>query len=241
MAEYLVDQGTEMIRDIREAIRKRATENGRTMPALVIYDNHAARPLYGLVFSFPKLFPKIMDLAAPSLYVQGDAQRVHDTVRRNYALLRSRVILPWLSAGTYGHFQPYKVEGIVLESLLNGSRGMEYYCFSDFNSPLYFYHHAQALALVAPYEQLLKHGDVRDASCDDTQVAVSAWGAQTEALVLVGNYRRTSPATATVTLPFARVTAIRNVRTGAQPAPARSIMVRVSDKEPALFYVQGSN
>jgi hypothetical protein len=241
MAEYLADQGTGMIRDIREAIQKRAAENGRTMPALVIYDNHAARPLYGLVFSFPKLFPKIIDLAAPSLYVQGDAQRVHDTVRQNYALLRSRVIIPWLSAGTYGHFEPYKVEGIVLESLLNGSMGIEYYCFSDFNSPLYFYHHARALALAAPYEQLLKNGDVRDASSSDAQMAVSAWGSQSEALVLVGNYQRTSPAAATVTLPFTKVTSIRNVRTGEQLAPGRSIMVRVSDKEPALFDVKGSN
>jgi hypothetical protein len=151
------------------------------------------------------------------------------------------VILPWLSTGTYGHFEPYKVEGIVLESLLNGSRGMEYYCFSDFNSPLYFYHHARALALVAPYEQLLKNGDLRDASSSDAQMSVSAWGSQTEALVLVGNYHRTSPARATVTLPFASVTAIRNVRTGAQLAPGRSIMVSVPDKEPALFYVKGGN
>jgi hypothetical protein len=241
MAEYLVDQGTEMIRDIREAIQKRATENGRPMPVLAIYDNHAARPLYGLVFSFPKLFPKIIALAAPSLYVQGDAQRVHDTVRQNYALLRSRVILPWLSTGTYGHFEPYKVEGIVLESLLNGSMGIDYYCFSDFNSPLYFYHHARALALVAPYEQLLKKGDLRDVSCSDAQMTLSAWGSHTEVLVLVGNYHRTSAAVATVTLPFASVTSIRNVRTGEQLAPARSIMVSVSDKEPALFYVKGNN
>jgi len=72
-------------------------------------------------------------------------------------------------------------------------------------------------------------------------MSVSAWGSQTEALVLVGNYHRTSPARATVTLPFASVTAIRNVRTGAQLAPGRSIMVSVPDKEPALFYVKGGN
>ena len=111
MAEYLVDRGTELIRDIREAIQKRATENGRPMPVLAIYDNHAARPLYGLVFSFPKLFPKIIDLAGPSLYVQGDAQRVHDTVRQNYALLRSRVILPWLSTGTLRTFRALQGRG----------------------------------------------------------------------------------------------------------------------------------
>ena len=103
------------------------------------------------------------------------------------------------------------------------------------------YHHAHALALAAPYEQLLKKGDLRDASCSDAQMTVSAWGSQTEALVLVGNYHRTSAAAATVTLPFASVTSIRNVRTGEQLAPAQRIMVSVSDKEPALFYVKGSN
>ena len=41
------------------------------MPLLAIYNNHAARPLYGLVFSFPKLFPKIIDLAGPSLVRAG--------------------------------------------------------------------------------------------------------------------------------------------------------------------------
>jgi hypothetical protein len=239
MAEYLVDRGTELVRDIREAIQKRATENGRPMPVLAIYNNHAARPLYGLVFSFPKLFPKIIDLAGPSLYVQGDAQRVHDTVRENYMLLRSRVILPWLTTGCYGKFEPYKVEGLVLESLLNGSMGITYYDFIDFDSPMYYYYHARALALVAPYEQLLKNGDLRDASCNDAQIAVSAWGSRTEALVLVGNYHRTSAAPATVILPFANVTSIRNARTGEQRTPGRRISVNVSDKEPALFYVTG--
>lgn len=89
--------------------------------------------------------------------MQGRAQLVADRIRFDYDAMQSRQIIPWLSAGTYGEYDPPMTEPMVLESILNGARGVTYYKFDDFD-PMDFYYHSKALASLAPFETLLQAG-----------------------------------------------------------------------------------
>ena len=66
-------------------------------------------------------------------------------LRADHEALQNREIIPWLTAGTYGEFASPLMEPMVLETILNGARGLTYYEFRDFD-PLDFYYHARALA-----------------------------------------------------------------------------------------------
>src|SRR5690606_29901962 len=97
------------------------------------------------------------DIAMPSLYVQGRSELVAERVRYDYDQMQNRQIIPWLTAGTYGEFDPKLIEPMVLESILNGSRGVTYFFFGDFD-PMDYYYHSKAIKALQPYENLLNSG-----------------------------------------------------------------------------------
>lgn len=237
---FLTKQGTEMIRDMGRQIEARATALGVPVPHIATYNNHAARPIYHKVFDFNKLYPSLLVSAQPSLYVKGDATIVHRTIRDNYQALGSRNIIPWLSTGTYGEHEPYKVEAMVLESVLNGASGITYYCFSDFDTPMDFYYHAKALAHIAPYQKLLTDGRPTELKTDNEALFVSGYRHGGELLVLVGNYQNTPRTKARITLPFSGTAEIRDVRKNTA-LPAGSVLeVNVPAQQIALIYVRAA-
>ena len=237
--ELLTDFGTEMIRDMGTAIRTRAERLGLARPHIATYNNHAARPVYHLVFDFHKLYPDHLDSAQPSLYVKGNAVLVHNTIRGNYRALGRRNIIPWLSTGTYGEHEPYKVEAMILESLLNGACGITYYCFRDFDTPMDFYYHAKALAHIAPFQGLLKNGKPVELEADNDTLFISGYRHAGAMLVLVGNYQNSPRTTTTVQLPFDTVTAVHDVRRNEQRPAALPLRVDVPPQEIVLLHVSG--
>jgi len=238
--DFLTDLGTEMIRDMDQAIRTRAERLGLPVPHIATYNNHAARPVYHKVFDFGKLYPSLLKSAQPSLYVKGDATLVHNTIRDNYRALGNRDIIPWLSTGTYGEHEPYKVEAMILESLLNGASGITYYCFSDFDTPMDFYYHAKALAHIAPYESLLTNGRPIQLKTDNDALFFSAYQHNGELLILIGNYQNTPRTKATITLPFRAVTEVTEVRQNTHMPGSSKLEVVVPTQEIRLIHVQGS-
>lgn len=238
--DFLTDLGNEMIRDMDQAIRTRAERLDLPAPHIATYNNHAARPVYHKVFDFRKLYPSLLESAQPSLYVKGDAVQVHNTIRDNCRVLGNRDIIPWLSTGTYGEHEPYKVEAMILESLLNGASGITYYCFSDFDTPMDFYYHAKALAHIAPYEKLLTNGRPIQLKTDNDALFFSGYQDNSELLILVGNYQNTPRTNATITLPFRAVTEVSEVRQNTHLSPSSKLELDVPSQEILLIHARGS-
>ena len=148
------------------------------------------------------------------------------------------MIIPWLTAGTYGEFEPYKLEQMILEALLNGACGITYYCYTDFDTPLDFYYHAKALAEIAPYEDLIMDGEILEPSGSNQQLTYSGIKRGNEMLLLVGNYRN-APGNTAYTAPFANVTQIKDLRSGKVLPAANPIKLDVPEGGIMLLYITG--
>jgi hypothetical protein len=212
---------------------------GREMPIIAMYDLHAETPLYHLVYDFRKVFGDGIDQAQPSLYVAGNAQRVHDSIRAEWQLLKSREIVPWLSAGTYGEFEPYKLEYMILEAMLNGAQGITYYWWGDFETPWDYYYHAKALMHLAPYEDLIMDGEPVELTGSNDALTYSAIRNGDEMLILVGNYMNAPDGTTTINLPFASVTSIEDARGDLRYANVPKLELSVEPQKIMLLHVVG--
>lgn len=196
--DFATDNGKEILATLNTAMR--AAVPGKQM-VVGTYNSDPKNKIYNSILQFDKNYPQIVDLAQPSLYVQGRATVVADRIRYDYEAMKNKQIIPWLSAGTYGEFDPYKTEPMVLEAVLNGSRGLTYYWFGDFE-PLDFYYHSKALAALAPYETLLQSGKPIAYKGDNSALHYTAFASDKEALVLVGNYDNSANTRVTLSLPF---------------------------------------
>jgi hypothetical protein len=183
--QFMLSQGMRTMRDLHNAIAGTAP-HGRD-PTVGSYDVEANSPIYHHIFDFNALYSKYIQLAQPCLYVQGDPKHVHDEIRANYDKLHSRQIIPWLTAGTYGECPPLRTEQMLLESYLNGARGVTWFQYADFD-PMDFYYHAHAMKLLAPYQKLLNEGKQIAIAGDNSRLTYSAFGTNHEALILIGNY-----------------------------------------------------
>ncbi|MCK5801976.1 MAG: hypothetical protein KAI66_04050 [Lentisphaeria bacterium] len=239
--EFLTDCGTEMLRDMRREIAARARKLGLPMPIVGHYNTYASRPLYHKVYDFAKAHPQWIDISMPSLYCQGDSLKVHNTIRDSYEIMRRRANIPWLSTGCYGDIVPKTAESMLLETFLNGSSGVTYYCFQDFDTPAEYYYHAKALALLAPFEDLLADGGPTHLVGSNPLLTYSAYAHPGgEMLLLVGNYQRTPDGKAEITLPYADVAAIRELRKNKDIRPEQILRIDVPPGEIALYHIRST-
>ncbi|MFA6930296.1 MAG: hypothetical protein WCT05_08215 [Lentisphaeria bacterium] len=213
MNEYLNRLGTELNQALYDQVVKASLEKGFPMPLVASYDRHASSPNYALLENFFADYPKTLKLAQPSLYVGGRAEDVHDCIRAEYRLLKNRDILPWLSPGCYGEFEPEKMEVMVLEALLNGACGITYYSYAEFDNALDFYYHCKALAKLAPYEELLLDGEVLEPNGTNPDLYYSGIKKKNQMIFLVGNYRRADEQS-TLQSPLTNITSIVDLESG---------------------------
>lgn len=235
MDEYLKVRGTETMQDLYGAVEK-ASKNS-TMPLVASYNHHAAFPVHHRLLDFTKVYPDYIKQAQPSLYTAGNALRVHDVVRANYRYTKRKNTIPWLSAGTYGKYEPYKLEFMIWEALLNGASGITYFCYKDFDSPLYFYHHANALALIAPYEEMIFDGELIEDTGSNQELTYSAVRKGKEMLLLIGNYKSAEEYTE-YTLPCKNIKEIKNIRTGESLNPTGTLKLHVSKEDVVFLYIR---
>ncbi len=234
--DFLYDMGTETVKDLKEAVGKGAEAAGIPMPIVASYNRHAAKPKYAIE-DWNRLYPQYLDIAEPSLYVCGRAQDVHDCIRKNREIMGGKMIIPWLTAGTYGEFDSCKIEQMVLEALMNGAMGVTYFQAKDFyDSPLDFYYHAKALAELRPYENLLMGGKPLHVVGDNKEMTYSMIQNDREFLLLVGNYKSAKPKVK-LTLPFVPES-ILDVRSGKNCRPSgRKFTFEVPKNDVRLFHI----
>ncbi len=236
--EFLFERGKEIMADLKEAIRLGAKDAGIPMPVIGSYGRQPASPKYGIE-KWEDTYPSSLDMAQPSLYVAGRAQDIHNCILNNHKILGNKKIIPWLTAGTYGEFDSYKIEQMVLEALLNGANGITYFQASDFfDTPMDFYYHAKALAEIQPYEDLVMDGVVTEVKGNNADMTYSMLVKGKEALLLVGNYKAAKPEV-TVTLPFKpkKVLDLRNNATKIK-AKGNSLSFTVPKDDIRLFYIK---
>jgi hypothetical protein len=154
-------------------------------------------------------------MAMPSLYVAGNQLAVAKGVADNRRRMKTNDIIPWLSTGCYGDYDPRHTRDMVLEAFANGSRGVTYYWYGHFDVA-HFKHHAEAVDIVAPIEALFVDGSpLLGLQCSHEQVKVCGMGLEGEAVVLVSNYGGLAPETkVTVRTPVAAKTAVWDLHSG---------------------------
>ena len=168
------------------------------------------------IIDFWQAYPRYIDQAQPSLYVRGSALAVHESIKGNYQLTKSKNILPWLTTGCYGEFASEKIEPMIYEALLNGSAGITYYAFQYFDTPLDFYYHAKALATIARYEAFIVKALPYTVDSGHGALTASALmdSAKRRVMILLGNYGSARDITTTITLPFESTASVRDLLQG---------------------------
>lgn len=202
--DFLDDVSVELNSDLNQAVQKGVKQSNAKMPLLYNYNR---QPLTVSYHGFEKwaLNGRFVDGGQPSLYVAGNELRVHDNVKGNFALQKDkskRILVPILTPGTYGAYEPYRLEQMIYETMLNGSRGFFYYPWRGFVSPIYFYYHAKAMQNVIKYQDLIFSGEIFKPDCSNTKISVSGVKTASEALVLLGNYQNAKESAA-LTAPIA--------------------------------------
>ena len=188
--DFLDDVSVELNTDLNEAVAKGARQGKCPMPLLYNYNR---QPLNRSYQGFEKwsLNGKFVDGGQPSLYVAGNELRVHNNIRSNYLLQKDkskRVLAPVLTPGTYGAYEPYHLEQMIYETMLNGAKGFFYYPWRGFVSPIYFYYHAKAMQNVIKYQDLILSGEIYTPDHSDKNLTLSGVKNDNEALILAGNY-----------------------------------------------------
>ncbi len=236
--------GSAMLRDLHTATVAKYNAKGLPSPSIGQYNVQAEPPVYHALFDWRELYPRWLHFAMPSLYVQGNPERIHRSIAANDRRIGQRALIPWLTAGTYGRFPAPQMEWMIYESLLNGSSGLTYYRFSDFD-PQSFYYHAKALATLQPYRRLLEEGKplALDRSAHaKANVLVSAFGNMEECLLLLGAYSSTQAVQVDVPLAFASAAVVEDLleKDREVKAEGKQITVKIPAGKARLIYVKAA-
>jgi len=234
--EYILSCGKRMISDISKALEKGAREANIPMPKLHMYDLDRLDNRHGIT-RFTDLYPELIKSSQPSLYIGGHPAVIQKNIRKNYQLMKTKDILPWLSTGCYGEYDSYLVEPIVLEALMNGAGGVLNYAFNHFaDSPLDFYYHALAVMKLAPYEKLLIKGEYPEVKGSNGKMFYSMVKADNEMLLLVGNYYKAAPENV-VTLPCSKAEVL-DLNTGRKLTTGKEFKMNVEPGKFNLYYLK---
>lgn len=182
--QFLISLGTRMQRDLQKAIAGTAPDG--STPVSGNYSANVQNSPYHLVHDIRALYPEYVDLVQPSVYNRGNVRATHERIRDNENWMQQRDLIPWLTPATYGTYPPHRLEQVILEAVLNGSRGITYYSFWDFD-PIHFYYHSRALSRLAPYQQMLRKGKRITVTGSSEKLLYSSAGNHQEALVLISN------------------------------------------------------
>ena len=116
--------GREIHVDMKAAIDKALAAAG--ISAKIAYGSYRTEPITPLndgLFAFDNTYPDLLQMAMPSLYVAGNQRAVAQGVAANRARMKTNDIIPWLTTGCYGDYDPRHTRDMVLEALANGSAG----------------------------------------------------------------------------------------------------------------------
>lgn len=194
--DFRAAMGREIHADMKKAIDKALAAAG--IEHKTVYGSYRTDPVTPLndgLFAWDRLYPDLLQIAMPSLYVAGDQMAVAGRVAAIRAKLPGNDIIPWLSTGTYGQYEPSHTRDMILEAFANGAKGITYYEYGDFD-PLHFKYHAEAIDIVAPVEDIFMDGrPIAALACDQARVKICGMAADGQAVILVSNYAGVKPGT----------------------------------------------
>jgi hypothetical protein len=180
-------------------------------------------------------------MAMPSLYVAGNPLAVAESISANRARMKTNDIVPWLSTGCYGDYDPVRTRDMILEAFANGARGVTYYSYGHFDAG-HFQSHAEAINIVAPIEDIFMDGTpLTGLKCDNAKLKLCGMGLGNEQAVLVSNYQRVSAGTrVTVHSSAAWGTPVTDLHTGERlgvTAADGSFVVTLDDVAAHMYYL----
>jgi len=234
--------GHEIHVDMRNNIDAALAEAGITRE--ITYGSYRTEPSTKLndgLFAFADAYPEMLQMAMPSLYVAGNAQAIGEYVAGNRAAMSTNDIVPWLTTGCYGEFDPVRTRDSILEVFANGGNGITYYWYGYFDAA-HFKYHAEAVDIVAPIEDIFMDGKpLTGLSCSDGTVKVCGMGMGNEMAVLVSNYHGVAVGTnVTVQTSAAAGTAVWDMHTGEQVGridASGAFAVTLTDIAARMYYV----
>jgi hypothetical protein len=240
--EFRGAMGIEIHRDMKARIDEALKAANITQK--IIYGSYRTQPIGPLndgLFNFDQLYPEYLQLAMPSLYVAGNQMSVANNISRNRAQMTTNDIIPWLSTGTYGEYEPSRSRDLILEALANGARGVTYYYYANFD-PAHFMYHAQAVDLAAPIEDLFVDGQpLTGLQVDNPKLKVCGMGVGAEKAVLISNYAGVAAGTTVkVTVPVQATTAVYDMDSGRQIGqikPGQPLELKLDTRSTVLLYV----
>ncbi|MEI6501211.1 MAG: discoidin domain-containing protein [Armatimonadota bacterium] len=234
--------GKEIHEDLKNATEKALGAAGDHPQ--VLYGSYRTEPIEPLndgIFAFSNLYPNLLQVGMPSLYVAGNPLAVASNIAANRAKLPANDVIPWLSTGCYGEYDPIHTRDLVLETFANGARGVTYYWYGHFDAG-HFKYHAEAIDLLAPIEDIFMDGKpLTGLKCSNAQLKVCGMGAGSEQAVLVANYSGVAPGTAVkLTIPVTTRTPVYDLDSGkkiAELIPGKPLDLRLGKRSTQLLYV----
>jgi hypothetical protein len=185
-----IDYGTEMIRDIYNAIMKANQElKIETMPELLVWNVSAdeTNPMEGL-FDYKKLYPKYLPLLNPHVYFEDDSRKIGNRIKRNRRILgKSNIIACMTMRHKRVDLDYTELRDQILECFYNGAIGINYFPMAFDQNDTY----GQLLALqeVLPFEEILVNGKFITLTKDDSPTQVVGFSYKNAAVLLVSNYQ----------------------------------------------------
>lgn len=234
--------GREIHVDMKTAIDRALAEAGITRE--ITYGSYRTEPVTPLndgLFAFGNLYPDLLQMAMPSLYVAGNPMAVAKRVAGDRARMDTNDIIPWLSTGCYGEYDPVRTRDMILEAFANGARGVTYYWYGYFDAA-HFKYHAEAVDIVAPVEDIFMDGTpLTGLKSSHEQIKVCGMGVDNEVALLVSNYQGVAPGTqVTVQTPVEAGTPVWDLHSGRQVGQTGadgSCTVELDDYAAHLYYV----
>ena len=210
--EYFDKMQAEMMAEYTKAVREGAASAGRVCPRIGYY---AVSPIMAYAcregavpfLGYSGLYPANCDEIQNSFYGRG-TRECHDQMREVYrAIGKTSVLQPWRSGGTGSYYGvPYYrlTEQHIVETLMNGAGGIQFFCSLSFESPLDFFYMARAFAMLSPYEDILWMGALdENVVGDNGKMIYTARRLDKKMLFLAGNYGNRNQEKTSLTLPGA--------------------------------------
>lgn len=237
--EFRAAMGREIHEDMKRDIE--AALGGDTGIIYGSYRTMPTTPLNDGLFAWDTLYPDLLQLAMPSLYVAGDQMRVASVIAAQRAALPRNDIVPWLSTGTYGEYEPVRTRDMILEAFANGARGVTYYYYANFD-PWHFKYHAEAIDIVAPVQDIFADGQpIVGLTCSDERIKVCGMALNGELAILVSNYQGVPAGTeVTITAPIAQESGVFDLHAGERIGtvrPGEPLTVTIDEIGAHLYYV----
>ncbi|MFO0428758.1 MAG: hypothetical protein ACK526_19475 [Planctomyces sp.] len=240
---YCAAMGREIHLDMKSAIDKSLAEANIQRPPIVYgsYRTEPITPLNDGLFAFENTYPDLLQMAMPSLYVAGNPLAVAENIAANRARMQTNDIIPWLSTGCYGEYDPVRTRDMILEAFANGARGVTYYWYGHFDAG-HFKSHAEAINIVAPIEDIFMDGTpLTNLTCSHDKFKVCGMGLNGEQAVLISNYQGVPRGTTVMVqlsaVPGTPIYDLHSGKTIGVVQPDGSFTVTLDDYSAHMYYV----